>query len=195
MRALKSTSLRLLGAACALAAAVPPTAEAACPDQPTRQVFSRFGDYNWYFAAPGGTFEYGATPWTFSGAAPAAGNETYFVNASSDRQSLRLPAGASALSPSLCVSPQHPTLRLFARKLTGSGGTLRVDLVTAAGTRLAGSVSNTGQYLAWRPTPSLDLAGALSLSGTTTVNARLKVSADSAGSWGVDDVFIDPYRR
>jgi hypothetical protein len=195
MRALKSTSLRLLGAVCALVAAVPSTAQAACPDQPTRQVFSRFGDYNWYYAAPGGTFEYGTPAWTFSGAALTAGNETYFVNASSDRQSLRLPAGASALSPWTCVSPQHPTLRFFARKLTGTGGTLRVDLVTLAGTRLAGSVSNSGQYLTWRPTPTLDLAGALSLSGTTTVNARLRLSADSAGPWGVDDVFIDPYRR
>jgi hypothetical protein len=193
----RSTSrLWLLGALCAVAALFPSAAQAACPNQATRQVFGLFGDFNWYFAAPGGTFEPGTAAWTLSGASLTPGNETYFVNSSSDRQSLKVPAGASALSPSLCVGAEHPTLRLMARKLSGFNGVLRVDLLYSGGTRLAGTVVNSGQYLAWRPTQPLDLAAALSLTGTTTtVSVRIRVTADNAGSWGVDDVFIDPYRR
>lgn len=196
MRQLKMSRLRLLGVVCAAVAAFPSAAQAACPDKVSRQVFSRFGDYNWYFAAPGGTFEASTSPWTLSGSSVVLGNETYFVNSTADRQSLRVPAGASATSPSFCVSVQHPTLRLFAKKLSGSGGTLTVDILTSSGTKVAGSVVNTGQYVTWRPTQAMDLASRLSLSSTvTSMYVRLRVRADSAGAWGVDDVFIDPYRR
>lgn len=196
MRQKKMSRLRLLGAVCAAVAAFPSAAEAACPDKASRQVFSRFGDYNWYFAAPGGTFEPGTASWTHSGSSVVYGNETYFVNSTTDRQSLRVPSGASATSPSFCVSAQHPTLRLFAKKLSGSGGTLTVDIVTSTGTTVAGTVANSGQYVTWRPTQSLDLASRLALSATvTSMYVRLRVRADSAGAWGVDDVFIDPYRR
>jgi hypothetical protein len=196
MRQIKMSRLRLLGAALAAIAAFPAAAEAACPDKVSRQVFSRFGDYNWYFAAPGGTFEPATSAWTQSGSSVVFGNETYFVNSSADRQSLRVPAGASATSPSFCVSLQHPTLRLFARKTSGSGGTLTVEILTASGTKVAGTVVNIGQYVTWRPTQAMDLASKLSLSGTdSTATVRLRVRADSAGAWAVDDVFIDPYRR
>ncbi len=196
MRQIKMSRLRLLGAVCAALAAFPGVAQAACPDKVSRQVFSRFGDYNWYFAAPGGTFEVGTAPWTLSGSSVVLGNETYFVNSSADRQSLRVPAGASATSPAFCVSLQHPTLRLFARKVSGSGGTLTVDILTPTGTKVAGAVVNSGQYVTWRPTPAMDLASKLALSTTvTSMDVRLRVRADSAGPWAVDDVFIDPYRR
>ncbi len=196
MRQIKMSRLRLVGAALAAVAAFPAAAEAACPDKVSRQVFSRFGDYNWYFAAPGGTFEPATSAWTQSGSSVVFGNETYFVNSSADRQSLRVPAGASATSPSFCVSLQHPTLRLFARKTSGSGGTLTVEILTASGTKVAGTVVNIGQYVTWRPTQAMDLASKLSLSGTdSTATVRLRVRADSAGAWAVDDVFIDPYRR
>ncbi len=196
MRQIKMSRLRLLGAALAAIAAFPAAAEAACPDKVSRQVFSRFGDYNWYFAAPGGTFEPATSAWTQSGSSVVFGNETYFVNSSADRQSLRVPAGASATSPSFCVSLQHPTLRLFARKTSGSGGTLTVEILTSSGTKVAGTVVNIGQYVTWRPTQAMDLASKLSLSGTdSTATVRLRVRADSAGAWAVDDVFIDPYRR
>src|SRR3712207_5304708 len=123
MPQLKLPSLRLLGVVCAVVAALPSAAEAACPEKASRQVFSRFGDSNWYFAAPGGTFEPGVAAWTLNGSSVVLGNETYFVNSSADRQSLRVPAGASATSPPFCVSVEHPTLRLFAKKLSGTGGT------------------------------------------------------------------------
>jgi hypothetical protein len=197
MRLTRPSRLSLLAAVCAVVAVFPSAAEAGCPDKPSRQVFSRFGDANWYFAAPGGTFEPGAGAWALAGASVVAGNEPYFVNSTADRQSLRLPAGASATSPPLCVSVQHPTLRLFARKLSGgSGGTLTVDILAPTGVKLAGTVVNVGQYAVWRPTPSIDLASRLSLSATvTSMTVRLRVRADAAGAWGVDDVFIDPYRR
>lgn len=190
-----SSRLKLLGATLAALVALPAAAQAACPAQTSRQVFSRFGDTNWYYAAPGGTFESGSAAWTLSGASLANGNETFFVNGSSDSRSLRLPAGASALSPWFCISVEHPHMRLVARKLSGSGGSLKVELLTSAATRSAGSIANTGQYLTWRPTPVLNLATLLSLTGTATATVRLRLTADSGGPWGVDDVFLDPYRR
>lgn len=194
-------SLRRLVAALFLSLVIlPAAAQAACPTQTTRPVFRQFGDAAWYSLAPGGSFEAGTAAWTHAGTRVAAGNETFFLNAATDTQSLQVPAKAFAVSPPFCVGMEHPTLRLVARKVSGSLGKLKVEILYPDGAstsvRIAGTVSNIGQYAKWAPSPSLDLAVALPFkSSTQTMDVRLRVSADTAGAWAVDDVFIDPYRR
>src|SRR4051794_2954993 len=108
-RITKPTSrLRLLGAACAVAALFPSAAQAACPDQPTRQVFSRFGDANWYFAAPGGTFEAGAAPWTPTGADPTPRNQGDLLNSSGGPPAPPPPAGQGGFLPPPGGRPRAP---------------------------------------------------------------------------------------
>ena len=196
-----SRCLRSLTVALLLSLVIlPAAAQATCPTQPTRQVFRQFADTAWYSLAPGGSFEAGTAAWAHTGTRVAAGNETFFLNAATDTQSLQVPAKAFAVSPPFCVGMEHPTLRLMARKVSGSQGKLKVEILFPEGTttavKVAGTLANTGQYAKWAPSPSLDLALALPFkSETQTMNVRLRVTADTAGAWAVDDVFIDPYRR
>ena len=85
------------------------------------------------------------------------------------------------------------------RKVSGTGGKLKVEILYPNGSstnvKVAGLVTNTGEYTAWAPSPSLDLATTLPFqSATQTMNVRLRVTADQAGPWAADDIFIDPYR-
>jgi hypothetical protein len=193
-------SARALLVAVCLTVAIPSAAQAACPTQPTKQVFRAFGDSAYYALAPGGSFEAGTSAWTHTGSSVVLGNESYFLNAPTDTRSLQLPAKAYAVSPAFCVGMEHPTLRLMLRKVSGTGGKLKVEILFPDGrltsVKIAGTVANIGQYASWAPSPSLDLANVLPFkSATQTMNVRLRVTADLAGPWAVDDVFIDPYRR
>src|SRR6202008_607333 len=68
-----------------------------CGSQVDSQPFAFLGDNNSYTLVPGGTFETGVSTWALSsGANVVAGNESYYVNASSDHHSLSLPSGSSA---------------------------------------------------------------------------------------------------
>jgi hypothetical protein len=183
-------------------------AQAACDVQPTSQPFALFGDSSRYSLAPGGDFEAGAPPWTLNGAAVTPGNETFFASGASDRQSLTIAPSGVAVSPPFCVDPTKPYVRLFARKLSGGVGAVRVDILysspinrhemaATAGYVIQGYRNANGDYTDWAPSPMLKLAGALRLWKTDTgvLPVRLRLTANSAaGSWAVDDVEIDPYR-
>jgi hypothetical protein len=89
-----------------------------CGNQVDSHPFVPWGDNNSYTLVPGGTFETGSLPWALSsGANVVAGNESYHVNAGSDRNSLSLPSGSSATSLPVCTSIYDPTLRLFVKRL------------------------------------------------------------------------------
>src|SRR5947207_1418636 len=76
-----------------------------CSTRTESAVFSPFGDTASYFTAQNGAFENGATDWSLAGgAALVSGNEPYKVHASTDAHSLRIPAGASAESRTICVT-------------------------------------------------------------------------------------------
>src|SRR5260370_27980584 len=99
-----------------------------CGNQVDSQPFARWGDNNGYTAVTGGTCEAGSLPWALSsGANVAAGNESYYVNAVADRNSLSLPSGSSATSLAVCTSIYHPTLRLFVSNSGSASSRLRVE--------------------------------------------------------------------
>src|SRR4051812_6561827 len=128
--------LALAAALCALALAAPAshagvlTASAAsCAQTDSSQVFLPWLDIANYQPAPDGGFEAGAKGWSLAGAATVAGNEPWDVGGSADDTALRVPAGASATSPTFCVGLEHPTARFFAKRVGGSLlSTLRVDV-------------------------------------------------------------------
>jgi hypothetical protein len=177
-------------------------AEASCPTAETSQPFARFGDTAPYELAPQGGFETGTVGWELSGAAVTDGNESYFVGSAGDSKSLRLGSEGVATSTALCVDERYPTWRVFARKLTGAKGQLKVEMVftdSSGKTRVApaGKLSNgKGEYANWRPSPILKLARGLPLSKSATgmMSIRLRFTADKAGEWAVDDIYLDPYR-
>ena len=170
-----------------------------CPLPASSPVFSVLGDTANYSALPGGTFEGPLTGWAVNGASVASGNEPWNVNGASDSQSLNLPSGAYAVSPTICLTSQLPSWRFFAQAANGSWGTqLHVTVLWSDSYGNSGSVSATnlfgGGYASWQPTSSLPLGSVLGPGNT--VNIRFVFSADSnGGAWNVDDIFVDPYSR
>jgi hypothetical protein len=162
-------------------AAVPAAARADCPALPLDRTFLPWLDAAWYEAAPDGGFEAGGAGWSLSGgAAVVDGNDPFLAGA----RSLSLPAGASAVTPPICVDPAHPTVRLFAR-----GGSLTAPLavsVVVGGREIA--VGSVPASPAWAPSPVIPLLGNL-------VSGELSLRFASAGDWQLDDVYVDPYSK
>lgn len=161
----------------------------ACSYEKGEAVFSSWGDPRAYVLGPDGGFEAGGVGWTFEGGAEVvAGNETSYLNDTSDSQSLALPQGSSATSPSFCIGQETPFARAMARN---SGGALRVETIFPG----LGVVRQTviGKRTEWSPTRPLLLGGGLAAAaGANSAQIRLK---PLSGSWQVDDFYIDPFAR
>ena len=172
-----------------------------CGSQVQSHPFAQWGDNNSYTLVPGGTFEVGVVPWAlYSGANVAAGNESYYVNASSDRNSLSLPSGSSATSPAACTSIYHPTARLFVRSTGVASSRLRVEALypgLLGGVQVArlGELSGTST---WQPSPELQLTATnlvATLSLQQTAIAFRFTPEGTGGQWRIDDVYLDPRMR
>jgi hypothetical protein len=179
--------------------ATPGVALASCPTQPVSTPFSQWGDNNNYFLVPGGSFEGTADQvgWTLSGASLTPGNEPFYVNSSSDSQSLTIPGGGSATSPFFCVDNTMGSLRFFAQQVSAGAGLHVQALVQNSD----GSVTTVpiahltdGSMPSWAPTSPItgDTSG---LSDDQTLSVALQFTVrSSAASWQIDDVYVDPYR-
>jgi len=219
---LKPALRALLGAsAAALALAAPATAapveaptiqatdasRSTCENPSLGTPYAALGDERSYVLAPGGSFEDPAAPgWQLSGGAA-------IDHDARQGGQLVLPAGASAVSPSMCIDLDYPHLR-FAHKVLGRHAkhvAIQVDVVypqTATGWISAGRVApfaSTPVGAGWRVSPDVALHPEL---GGTEWGARdvaLRFTAVKTGATGrrvapgaqvrVDDVFIDPRAR
>ena len=201
--------LRSLAAAVAAAACLTPAAAAhaalvetaACDDAPLSQPFAPWGDGAYYKLAPGGDAEGSIAGWTLSGGArQVQGSEPFAATGKAGSKSLSLPAGASATTAATCVNAAYPSFRFFARSsggLLGLAPALKVELVYRDG--LLGLVSvPVGAVLpssSWQPTPVFLTASAVA-AAVAGGEAPLALRFTSvAGTWQVDDVFVDPYKR
>ena len=168
-----------------------------CSPKPTSAAFSKVdGDSTQYWLAPGGDFEAGSASWTLGGRASiVSGNEPWKLAGSDDSRSLRLPPGASATSPVVCVGIEHPAVRLFAKTNSGLLPTLAVDVITetSLGLKLAvpaGLLLPNGQ---WKPSPKLIvLSSLLPLFPGEHTPVQFRVTSVGLGTWSVDDFYIDP---
>jgi hypothetical protein len=178
-------------AAAAATCAAPGNAALLCGGSAGKQVFLPWIDVFSYTLSPGGSFEAGSPAWSLSGgAAVASGNETFYLNSKTDTRSLALPTGASATSPTFCISATQLDLRL----LTKGSGTIRVDVL---GKSLLGLNVLQSQTVTvgskWGPSPILFFTNglqALLSGGTGTVALRVTTLTGSAQ---VDDVYVDPF--
>lgn len=153
----------------------------ACTYEKGGQAFSAWGDPRSYVLAPDGDFAAGGAGWTLEGGATVVD------------QSLSLPAGSSALSPSLCVSRETPFVRAMALDSGTPGAKLQVEVVyeglEAARSRIVGGDKDE----AWDPTQPLGQNfGLATLGGDSSVELRITAVG---GDWQVDDVYIDPFAR
>jgi hypothetical protein len=189
-RRVRSLSCTVIAAVAALAAAPGASADvvtlSACNNNALGQVFSRWTDPANYELAPGGTF--GDSSWTLSGgAALVPGGEPFAVSGSLSSNSLSLPAGGSAQSPSTCVDAAYPDIRFF---VAGSG-VVQVSVIYGNTVIPAGTAAATGS---WAPTPIMvtgsAIAGAAN-GGTAQVSIEL---TGLSGDPQVSDVYIDPWK-
>ena len=182
-----------------------PTASAANP-QPTdcgytgTTVFSPWGDDSNYALAPDGGFEAGAAGWTLEGdAAVTEGNENFQVGGPADHQSLSLPAGSSATSPSVCVSKGSDDFRLFARNGGNARSRLIVEVVytTPGGRQLTVAVDALRGGQDWAPTRKVKTALGRLLDDVdaNTASVQLRFTPVGPGDWQIDDLYVDPRLR
>lgn len=171
---------------------------ASCPAQTLSTPFTQWGDTNSYYLVPGGSFEGTADQvgWTLSGASLTAGNEPFYVNSSSDSQSLTIDGGGSATSPYFCVDNTMSSLRFFAQEVT-AGGDLQVQALVQTGSGVQ-SVSLAdladGSMPSWAPTqPIVGDTSGLPDGQELQVALQFTVPSSSA-AWQIDDVFVDPWR-
>jgi hypothetical protein len=170
-----------------------------CSQNVMSQPFSGFGDRAYYTSVPGGSFESGAPAWTLSGGAKiVSGNEPWRVGGSSQSRSLSLPPGATATSPAMCVGIGEPTLRYFAKSssLLGLTGAMTVEVLTETSLGLVVPVPLlpgvlTNSWKASLPTPVIANLLPLLPGEKTAVAFRFHAVT---GTWGLDDVYVDPYK-
>jgi hypothetical protein len=171
-----------------------------CDEQVLEQPFLQWMDVAHYVLAPGGTFESGATGWALSGGAyVVSGDEPFDVHAAGETQALALPAGSSATSGSICVGIEHPTLRIFARNTGVVTSTLKVDVLfeDATGTVRSLTIGTLTGSSSFQPSVLMPLVVNLLplLPDERTAVAFRFTPQGSMGSWRIDDVYVDPYRR
>jgi hypothetical protein len=197
----KSMRKLIIAAVAALVAVAFSAAGAqACPYSGAEQVFSPWGDSSFYVLAPDGGFEAGGSGWSLNGGAvPVEGNEPFHLNDAADAKSLELPAGSSAVSPSICMSIDTPHFRLLARNTGDPTSTLRVEatyvLLGLLRTKTVGTVKAGPN---WEPSQQLSTVLTLStVVGTLTPSAiQIRITpVGSGGNWQVDDVYVDPFAR
>lgn len=162
------------------------------------KVFAPWGDNDNYLLVPGGAFESGQPSWALSGGAKVVpGNEPFYVHSRTDKNSLYLPSGSSALSPTVCFGLGDWHARFFVRNVGSASGSLRVDVAVKSLLGLVsildgGSVSGSG---VWAPSPriGLTLTNLCSLLGVKAVAFRFR-TVGSGAAFQVDDVYLDPWK-
>jgi hypothetical protein len=160
----------------------------------TSHPFAHWNDNNAYCAFPNLGFENGKTAWTLTGSTSiVAANEPWHVSGPGTH-ALQLGPGATALSSPLPVSLLDPWLRFFAHS-AGANGPLHVQVLfhgllgNLTGVLNVGSLS-ASSYSSWEPTARV--ASLLALPLATTSAQVVVTSQARAGSWQVDDFYLDP---
>ena len=173
-----------------------------CDDQPLSQPFLPWLDVAQYTPLPGGDFETGAAGWSLSGgSAVAAGNESFNVAGDGDASSLKVPAGGSATSPTICVGIEHPTIRFFAKRNSGGPlglSTMRVDVLFENNLGIINSlqIGVVTPSASWQPTlPMTVIANLLALLPGEHTPVAFRFTSLLGGNWSIDDIQVDPYSR
>ena len=202
MRNRSRLGIAIAGAAIGALMLIAPAAQAGplvasapdCAEEPLTQPFAPWLDPMSYQFAPDGGFESGADGWDVDGADVVAGNESHYVHDSGDSSSLKLGAGDSATSPTVCVGIEHPTIRFFTKKASGLFSTAAVEVLfeTAGGTVVSAPIGVARGMSSWQPSAPLPIVANLLplLSGDhTPVRFRF---TQVLGSIQIDDLYVDP---
>ena len=167
-----------------------------CEAQSASQVFLPWLDVANYVPAPGAQAESGRG-WDLDGAEVVQGNEPWNVVDENDSKSLRLSAGDTATTDTMCVGITHPTLRYFVKQNSGGlGSHLRTEVLFEDSLGLLDSVAiGAAGGSGWHPTaPQVVPVSLLPLLPGSMTPVRFRFTA-VGGSFQVDDVHVDPWGR
>jgi hypothetical protein len=158
----------------------------------TSQPFAQFGDDRYYTFGSNGGLENGSTGWSLGGGDIVSGNESFYVHSTSDKRSLALSPGDSALSPKLCMGTTSTVARFFLR--SDNGGRVRVQVVLRG---LLGQVlgivqiSDVSADSSWSAGPAiLNLDSLLGLVGVSSIQLKF---TELSGNVQIDDLYVDPW--
>ena len=190
----RSITRRAAGLAVLLAAvaagsaqAAPPAATSACsqPDYAFSQPFAAQRDTNWYTLAPGQSPDsFTGTGWTLTGGAKLV---TTTLADGSIGTVLDLPAGATAVSPSMCVDSEYPDARVTMRQLSNGPG-MHVYVAYTGGKSGGQSSGNVNGGSTWAASGAFQLHAG-NLSGWQ--QAQYTFVGDK-GDTQVYDFYVDP---
>jgi hypothetical protein len=171
-----------------------------CTSPSLEQPFSPWHDNANYIQAPQGTFESGAGDWSLNRAAVDSGNESYNAAGDDGSHSLRIQPGGSALTSTVCVGLDRPTLRFFAKS---SGGLLSLSTM-AVSVRFETSLGLVAELpvgvvlpnTKWQPSlPMPILANLLPLLPGQMTPVQFRFTPVGGANWSIDDVYVDPHSR
>lgn len=173
------------------------SASAVCADATADAVFSAWGDGAMYTGAPAGDLE-DLEQWSVNRHVARAENSPFGRGSSS----LFLGEKGEAISPAMCVSVGHPTVRLFAANTGGSESELEVEVLYEGldGKIKRLKVARLHGDSAWAPTSVVpiyvNLLGAASEDGLTAIAIRFKARdvKSKGGGWKLDDLYVDPLK-
>ena len=177
------------------AASAATTATVGCTQRTVSQKFLKVdGDTNYYFTAPGGTFESGAPGWSLTNTRIGWGwgNERYYVNGPGHSTSLFVNSGGKAVSPVFCNQLGEGSLRFFVRGSAGARVHLHIDATSNTG----GNVSTVDWEMTVPSNGDWKAPNGIQVPYLYEGNyENLQVSFTAISGWVmVDDVEIDPWR-
>ena len=168
---------------------------ARCEARTIEQPFVPWGDLADYFLAPDGDFSAGAAGWELAGSEVVEENEPYYVHGGDVAASVRLEAGATATSPTICVTEADPTMRFFARSDGEETGTLDVEVLYTDAEGIPQSLT-IGTVAATAAGEWTAIAPMAIVANVYEMTVAFRFTAQGTGSaWLVDDVYVDPYRK
>ena len=173
-----------------------------CSERFIEHPFTAWDDSADYFLIKEGNLGSDSTyDWSFGGGGLVAENNPDSLHAE-EASSLSLSEGASAESPTTCVTVDDPTMRFYVRNTGAETGTLSVDAVYLDSnydehTYHLGTLTSADAGSEWGPSPVLELAAPLVDvlgDGETPVTFRFTAEGEGSG-WLIDDVYVDPYGK
>jgi hypothetical protein len=170
-----------------------------CDDPALEHPFTPWADLAPYVLAPNGIAQGGAQ-WTLNGgAAPAPGNEWYYVHGANETSSFSLPDGSSATTAAMCVGLDYPTLRFFARNDGAPLSALKVQVLFKdfTGSTDALTIGTVLAGAGWQPMPPLPVVANLLplVPGGDQTAVAFRFTPTAGGDWSIDDVYVDPWRH
>ncbi len=167
--------------AAAAPASTAPVDTSMCTAPALSQPFLSWADTNWYALVPGESADnFNGAGWVLSGGA------NYVTTTLADGSTglvLDLPAGSSAVSPTLCLTSEYPEARMMVDNLSGSNGGSVGFSVSYAGTSSANTPQQTGSF---------KTTGASGVSGGWALTDPVALAPSSAPGWQPMQITLTP---